>query len=369
MRRSLHRLIAAASLVAVFAVLPAAASADSAPTIESESASQISAIDATLAATIDSQGAAHGVYYQFQLLSGASEYLPEFECPIEGFPAASSLCLGLHSEPGALPIGRTHGGSQGEVVHLDLLTAGAKLQPGTTYRYRVIAARAIQTEDTIAWEEPIVYGPEQTFTTPPAAAPVIDSTSISHLTPTDATLEAQIDTEGLPTVYDFELWSSPCSHHGSGCELTVPIPLLPGLLLGSFVDQSVSVDLNSVGVTLGEGEYGFSVRAANVLGSASSGAQTFEAPSAAADPPPPASQASGGSQPSTTLGGSQPIGDHPSDSTPPASSPSPAVTLGSPSGTSVGSSAGKHGAHKPKAKRHRHHRKPAKHAKRLARKR
>jgi hypothetical protein len=352
---------------AAFAVPPTTASADLAPTIESESASHITALDATLEATINSQGAEHGVYYQFQLLSGASEYLPELECPIEGFPAGSSLCLGLHSEPGALPIGHVHGASQGEVVHLDLLTAGAKLQPGTTYHYRVIAARALLTEDTIAWEEPIVYGSDQTFTTPPAAAPVIDSASISHLTPTDATLEAQIDTEGLPTIYEFELWSSPCSHHGAGCELIVPIPLLPGLLLGSFVDQSVSLDLNSVGVTLGEGEYGFSVRATNVAGSVSSGSQIFEAPPGVVDPPPPASQPPSSNQPSTALGepstalgGGQPI-DHPSSSPAPASPSSSGVAPAPPLGTSAGSAAGKRGSHKPRAKRHRHHRKLAKH--------
>lgn len=115
----------------MFAGLPVAASADSAPTVESETASHVTAIDATLEATIDPQGAEHGVYYQFQLLPAASELMPpaQFECPTVAFPAGSSHCLGLHSSATALPIGRTHSDPSGETVHLDLLAAGVKLQP------------------------------------------------------------------------------------------------------------------------------------------------------------------------------------------------------------------------------------------------
>jgi len=86
-----------------------------------------------------------------------------------------------------------------------------------------------------------------------ASAPAIESVSVSHVTATDATLEARIDTEGQGTTYEFHLlerwW----------CEEVPPVGCLPavagfplpsGRLLGSFVGQSVSVDLNSVGVTL-----------------------------------------------------------------------------------------------------------------------
>ncbi|HET7483764.1 MAG TPA: hypothetical protein VFJ64_00140 [Solirubrobacterales bacterium] len=51
-------------------------------------------------------------------------------------------------------------------VSLDLSSVGVTLQPGTPYHYRVLAARAIRTEDTIEWEPPIVAGADQTFTTP-----------------------------------------------------------------------------------------------------------------------------------------------------------------------------------------------------------
>ncbi len=107
---------------------------------------------------------------------------------------------------------------------------------------------------------------------------MINSVSLSHLTPTDATLEALIDTEGLSTSYEFKMWSSPCSKHGSGCELLIDVPLPAGSLLGSFVPQSVSLDLNSAGVTLGGGEYGFSVIATNTAGTTSASGGVFEAP-------------------------------------------------------------------------------------------
>jgi hypothetical protein len=108
------------------------------------------------------------------------------------------------------------------------------------------------------------------------AALVIDSVSITHLTSSDATLEAQIDTRGLATAYQFQMWSSPCSKHGHGCELIRNVPLpTNGLLFGSYTDQSVSLDLNSVGVTLGGEEYGYRITATNAAGSAEAQWQTI----------------------------------------------------------------------------------------------
>ena len=50
-------------------------------------------------------------------------------------------------------------------MSLDLESVGTGLEPGTTYYYRVIAARIVPTEDTTQWEEPTVFGVDQTFTT------------------------------------------------------------------------------------------------------------------------------------------------------------------------------------------------------------
>lgn len=144
------------------------------PSIEGESVTNITPTDATLQAKIDPESLERGAYYQFQLVVSPSEYLPVFACPSEGFPANSSFCGGLlASQPGALPIGRVGPGTLGETVSLDLSaprpwwSGTTTLKPGTTYHYRVIAARLVPTEDTIQWEEPVIDGADQTFTTPP----------------------------------------------------------------------------------------------------------------------------------------------------------------------------------------------------------
>jgi hypothetical protein len=144
------------------------------PSIEGESIAHLTPTDATLQAKIDPESLERGAYYQFQLVASPSEYLSLFACPSEGFPANTSFCGGpLASQPGALPIGRIAPGALGETVSLDLSaprswwSGTTTLTPGTTYHYRVIAARAVPTEDTIQWEEPVIDGADQTFTTPP----------------------------------------------------------------------------------------------------------------------------------------------------------------------------------------------------------
>jgi hypothetical protein len=253
----------------------------SAPSIESESTSSVTPTAATLEATVNSEDLPQGAYYQFQIVKSTSEYLSELACPepslqLNSDDGCNSPDVGLQPTPGALPIGFIAKGAEGQSVSQSLAAAGITLQPGTTYHYRVLAVKKVQSEDGINWQGPPVAGPDHTFTTP--IAPVIDSVSLSHLTPTDATLEATIDTEGSSTNYEFQMWSSPCSKHGSGCELLIDVPLPAGSLLGSFVPQSVSLDLNSAGVTLGGGEYGFSVIAKNKAGTTSASGEVFEAP-------------------------------------------------------------------------------------------
>jgi hypothetical protein len=358
-------------------ILAASAQASTVPVIDSESASSITGHDAILEAKINPEGQA--VRYQFQLVLSQSEYRSEVVCPPH--PGPPFICTGEHVAS-ALPLGYLESGSADQPVSLDLAGAGVTLQPGTTYHYRVIVVKSVQTEDTITWQGPPVYGPDQTFTTPPAIesesvsnitptdttieaqintggrettyrvwvgnypecieemmeecdssakhpiegiltgsssparisvdvahawhalspgssyiynidatnsawafqgsaygenktfttpaakAPAIDSESVSHVTSTDATLEAQINTEGLETSYEFHLATPPCP---SGCEhLQFTFPLPSGKLLGSSVTQSVSLDLNSAGVTLTPGQrYEYWVTAINAGGTAS----------------------------------------------------------------------------------------------------
>ncbi len=219
------------------------------------------------------------------------------------------------------------------------------LKPGTTYHYRVLAATATVTEDTLEWEGPTAYGPDQTFTTPSTpptgAAPVIDSVSVSHLTPTDATLEAQINTEGLPAMYDFLMSYSPCARCEGVATFEIPLPF--GLLDGSFVDQSVSLDLGSAGVTLRPGGvYGYSLTA---VGSGVTEAkwQTFEPPPGVIDPPKPATTPLPGGGPASPSGGG---GGSTGSATPTALTP--LSSLGAPKSGSAGHTA----KHKHKHKHH-----------------
>jgi hypothetical protein len=183
----------------------------------------------------------------------------------------------------------------GESVSVDLAHTSHDLniEPDTLYTYWVIATNADGTVES-----------RRNFKTLSGAeAPSIGSVSISHLTLTDATLEAQIDTEGLPSTYQFDLWSSPCSSHGAGCEVLRTISLPSGLLLGSFAEQTVSLDLNSAGVTLGGGEYGYSVTATSAAGSTQSSWQIFEVPASVVDPPSLVVLPQSGGEQATTAGG------------------------------------------------------------------
>jgi hypothetical protein len=292
-----------------------------APSIESESASSVTPTGATLEATINSEDLPQGAFYQFQVVKSTGEYLPELACPELSVQLNSDGGCGIpgpgggHPTPGALPIGFIAKGAEGQSVSQSLAAAGMTLQAGTTYHYRVLAVKKVQSEDGIDWQGPPVAGPDRTFTTP--IAPAIDSVSLSHLTPTDATLEATIDTEGLSTSYEFQMWSSPCSKHGSGCELLIDIPLPAGSLLGSFLPQNVSLDLNSAGVTLGAGEYGFSISATNNAGTTSAGGGVFEAPPPnVIEPLTTASPLSGAGQTAGSDNGNQPAGSGSSSSSP-----------------------------------------------------
>jgi hypothetical protein len=260
------------------------------PSIASESASNITQTDATLEAQINPEADQAGDYAQFQLVKDPSEYDSEILCPAT-LPPGTDGCIGTQSA-NALPIRWVCGSCEQEAttrpVSLDLASAGVTLKPGTTYHYRLLVARRVQTEDTIQWEPPTVYGPDQTFTTPSGPPAVIESESLSHLTSTDATLEAQINTEGLETTYNFYLQETPlCFKAIPSCERPQyePIALPAGKLLGSFVGQSVSVELNSAGVSLSPGEnYEYWVTATSPAGTTTGYAQEFIAPEEKAQP-------------------------------------------------------------------------------------
>jgi hypothetical protein len=324
--------VAGVTVALAFLVFSGSAFASVPPSIDSESASHVTSTDATLEAQVNLREAGAGAYYQFQVVASPSEFASEILCP-QKLPPATDGCIGTQSA-NALPIGFVAGNTLQPGVDLpailDLASAGVTLQPGTTYRYRVLVARRVQTEDTIQWEAPTVDGADQTFTTP--TPPAIESESISHLTPTDATLEAQINTEGLETMYEFVLTSHhACESANPPCEPPVYLfPLPSGTLLGSFIDQSVSIDLNSAHVKLAPGgEYSYLVSATNAAGNTSGHPQTFTAPQDGVQPLATAtSPPSGAGQPVGSNGGDHAAGagGSSSSSTPDVKAPGPGKT-------------------------------------------
>jgi hypothetical protein len=108
---------------------------------------------------------------------------------------------------------------------------------------------------------------------------------VSRVSEQDATLEAQINTEGLESSYQFHL-SSICGGKGA-CQAVVNYHLPSGTLLGSFIDQRVSLDLNTAGVTLQPGgQYFYSVTATSAGGTAgtSEGSRSFTTPEPVVQP-------------------------------------------------------------------------------------
>ncbi len=190
---------------------PADALAASEPAIEGVSVSYVGQHDAGLTAWINPKGLSlRGAVYQFQVVTNPDEFQPEIVCPEH--PRRWNGCVGTQS-PGELPIGSIHAGTEAREAHVELLAAGVGLKPGTTYHYRVLAATAKVSEDTLEWEGPPAYSEEGTFTTPPSTtAPVaIESESVSQVTSTDATLEAKINPENVKSGarYQFQLVGNP----------------------------------------------------------------------------------------------------------------------------------------------------------------
>jgi hypothetical protein len=219
----------------------------------------------------------------------------------EAIRAGEPLPAGLvEPEPQYIPAG-----SGVQSVSLDLASIGAVLQPGTTYHYRVIASSG---------GAPTVQGPDQTFTTPPAG-PFIVSESASHIAEHDATLEAQINPNGLESAYEFQIdtngsynYTKPVCPLGECEAISVGEPLPAGLVepqpqyipAGSG-DQTVSLDLASIGAVLQPGTiYHYHVIAAN------NGGPTVDGPDQTFTTEPISARPLGVATPSGTNGGNQP---------------------------------------------------------------
>lgn len=181
--------------------------------------------------------------------------------------------------------------------------------------------------------------------------PAIESESVSHLTSTDATLEAIINDEGLEANYEFHLLTAPmCLTASPPCKRPQFLLSTPtGTLLASGVGQSVSVDLNDAGITLTPGErYEYWVSAASTAGSTEGAHQVLTAPKEpVSSVNSTVSQGPVSNEPEVPLAGSQPpSGD---SSSPPAGDPIPTDKMSKPAHPAHGKPSTKHG------KRRKHH--------------
>jgi hypothetical protein len=161
------------------------------PSILSQSVSGLTTSNAVLEASIipgelegEFEGTG-GAWYQFQIALDPVEFWPEVTCP-EQSPDSPVQCLGPSGIVGEdppqasiarraedLPTEKLAASQAVQNVSLDLGAAGVTLQPGTTYHYRVIAVQDAGGMDQIVWATPPVYGPDQTFTTPPVLVDVV----------------------------------------------------------------------------------------------------------------------------------------------------------------------------------------------------
>ena len=220
-------------------------------------------------------------------------------------PTSGGTTVTIHGEPLENARSVHFGSVEGKILHEEC-GGYCEIVP---YRTLVVESppHAAGTVDvTVETAQGVsVESPGDKFTYGSSGGPSIESESVSNITPTDATLEANIDTEGLPTLYQFRL-SAICGGRGA-CLVVINYPLPSGLLLGSFIDQSVSLDLNSAGVTLQPGgTYSYSVSATSTAGTTESSVQTLTTPEDGVEPlsttTSPQAAGSGGSSSSSTPG-------------------------------------------------------------------
>ena len=232
-----------AATALIVAVVPSAALA-SQPTIESESVSNVTETDATLETTLNIEGVEPGAYYQFELAQNPSELAPEFTCRV--FSEGEPPCFGAPELKGSLPLGVAVGLALGgkNPAHKSLeLTKLRTLSPNTTYYYRVVAAQAIVTVDTVDWVPPAVQGPIQSFTTPgpPGAA-----TAGAFATgPSTAIVDGSVEPNGESTSVhaDYALASEPwCTSRGAAGAPSETAPKELGVLHGVVSEVVVKLE-------------------------------------------------------------------------------------------------------------------------------
>jgi hypothetical protein len=248
---------------------PGEASASSPPSIDGESATNVTEHDVTLGAQINPGGAYTA--YEFQIDTTGDYLFPKRACPLPlpGSPVCDPLGGDETLPPGLVePSPEYIAADSGEAsVSLDLASIGATLQPATTYHYRVIAFNG---------DGQNVDGTDQTFTTPPGSGkPSIEGESVAGLSAHDATLNLQIDPNGLATSYEIMITTPACPQ---GSCMAISVWFVHGELPAASGDQSASIDLAKADVGIWPAHpYSFRIVATNSAGAAE-GAGGFTTP-------------------------------------------------------------------------------------------
>jgi hypothetical protein len=233
------------------AALPATALASAAPMIERFSASHITQNDATVEAQVNPGG----------LETTYEVFMPEYPCRF-------SECIVLHLGLGGGSIPAT---ATDQSISIDLASKHVSLEADEQYRVAIIAKNSAGTV-----EEHYSFGalPKN------AAPPSIDSESASNITEHSATLEAQINPDGLETSYEIWLAEKVECQAGRECPLELDGEIsesrvVHGQIAAGDSAQTVSADL----AHLEEGSYAYSywVVATNSAGKTESLHQAFTA--------------------------------------------------------------------------------------------
>jgi hypothetical protein len=184
---------------------------------------------------------------QAQINPGGLETTYHFE-----YGTSTSYGTSIPIPDGTLPAGFFAEGVSAELTGLAV---------GTTYHYRVVAVNADSPTP--------VYGPDQTFTTVPAA--LIEYESVSDVAGTSATLNAYINPLGNDTHYYFQYGTTSCATSPSSC---TDAPSPPGTDIGSE-EASKQVSNHLQGLAL-DTTYHYRTVASNALGTAYGAELTFK---------------------------------------------------------------------------------------------
>lgn len=273
-----HQLVVMVSLSLLFLGVSATTAVALPPSIESESATNVTADNATLRADINPNGLTTQYmlqidttgHFKFFQNDGCILHPPKIACPfhvVEGEPLPPGLV-----EPPEASLPAVFGARQ---VKANLADIGATLQPNTTYHYRAIASSGGQ----------LVEGPDQTFTTLSMgfqpAAPTVESVWVSGVAEKAATLLAEIHPHGLDTHYRFHLSGPICPPARPGgvtCTAIgfIEIPLPVGEIPGYDEEARVELALSTAGIELNPGtEYRYGISATSEGGSVQSGEKIF----------------------------------------------------------------------------------------------